>query len=109
MHPSSFCSPCRGREITNKGHATIADLINPGAATPPIPLAGDCWPNVEQDALLQAALLEGPSALDAWRKWKATANIEADPIVAEAVDEGLLELKDGHGVSWSSLRQELDL
>jgi hypothetical protein len=46
---------------------------------------------------------------DVIESWKATADIEADPIVAEAVDEGLLELKDGHGVSWSSLRQELDL
>jgi hypothetical protein len=46
---------------------------------------------------------------DVIESWKATANIEADPIVSESVDEGLLELKDGHGVSWSTLRQELDL
>ena len=41
--------------------------------------------------------------------WKATANIEADPVVAVAVDEGLAELEKGQGVNWSSLCQELDL
>ena len=46
---------------------------------------------------------------DVLESWKATANIEADPIVAKAVDEGLTELEKGQGVSWSSLRQELNL
>jgi hypothetical protein len=41
--------------------------------------------------------------------WKATADIEADPGVVAAIDEGLVELKEGLGVGWSSLRQELDL
>jgi hypothetical protein len=41
--------------------------------------------------------------------WKTTADIEADPGVAAAIDEGLVELKEGLGVGWSSLRQELDL
>jgi len=46
---------------------------------------------------------------DVIESWKATANIEADPVVAADVNEGLLELRDGQGVSWSSLRHELDL
>jgi prevent-host-death family protein len=41
--------------------------------------------------------------------WKATANIEADPAVAETVDQGLSELQEGRGTSWSALKAELDL
>ena len=41
--------------------------------------------------------------------WKATANIETDSALAEAVDQGLLELQEGRGASWSALREELDL
>jgi hypothetical protein len=41
--------------------------------------------------------------------WQATANIEADPTVAEAVEKGLLELREGRGTDGSTLRQELDL
>ena len=46
---------------------------------------------------------------DVVESWKTTADIEADPGVAAAIDEGLVELKEGLGVGWSSLRQELDL
>jgi prevent-host-death family protein len=41
--------------------------------------------------------------------WKATANIEADPALAETVDEGLSELQQGRGTTWADLRRELDL
>ena len=41
--------------------------------------------------------------------WKATANVEADPALPEAVDQGLRELQEGGGTSWTALRQELDL
>jgi prevent-host-death family protein len=41
--------------------------------------------------------------------WKATANIEADPALAKAVDEGTIELEEGRGTTWSDLRHELDL
>lgn len=46
---------------------------------------------------------------DVIESWKATANIESDPIAAKDVNEGLLELINGDGVSWSSLCHELDL
>jgi hypothetical protein len=46
---------------------------------------------------------------DVIESWKATASIVSDPTVAEAVDEGLLELREGRGMSWTTLRQELDL
>jgi len=41
--------------------------------------------------------------------WKATANIEADPALARAVDEGTIELEEGRGTTWADLRRELDL
>jgi prevent-host-death family protein len=41
--------------------------------------------------------------------WKATAEIEADPALSEAVDEGLIELQEGRSTTWSDLRRELDL
>jgi len=41
--------------------------------------------------------------------WKATANVEADPDLAKAIDEGLIELEEGRSTTWADLRQELDL
>ena len=49
------------------------------------------------------------AASEVIESWKATANLEADPVVAQAVDQGLLELEEGRSVSWSTLRQELEL
>lgn len=37
---------------------------------------GTCWPTHEQKLLLQAALLEGDPALDAWREWQARVDID---------------------------------
>ena len=54
-------------------------------------------------------MVRGSVVTDVIESWKAMANIEADPTVAVAVDEGLAELEKGQGVNWSSLCQELDL
>ena len=35
-----------------------------------------CWPTRQQELLLQAALLQGNSALDAWQKWKSTVDFD---------------------------------
>jgi hypothetical protein len=62
------------------------------------------------DALYQGQQTNDWSAVtDVIESWKATANIEADLVVAADVDEGLAELEAGQGISWSSLRRELDL
>lgn len=60
--------------------------------------------------LLQAQKTGDWNAVDeVLESWKATANIEADPAVAEWVDEGLRELQEGRGTNWATLQQELDL
>jgi hypothetical protein len=41
--------------------------------------------------------------------WKATANIKADPTVATGVEQGMTELAEGQGMSWTELRGELGL
>jgi len=41
--------------------------------------------------------------------WKATANIRADPNVMAEVEQGLAELGEGQGISWTELREELGL
>jgi len=41
--------------------------------------------------------------------WKATANIKADSTVAAGVEQGMAELTEGQGVSWTELRGELGL
>lgn len=37
---------------------------------------GDFWPNLQQELLLRAALMEGKYALDAWNEWKSSVEIE---------------------------------
>ena len=41
--------------------------------------------------------------------WKATANIETDPSVVAGIEQGLAELEEGQGISWTELRAELEL
>jgi hypothetical protein len=41
--------------------------------------------------------------------WKATANIKADPTVATEVEQGIAELAEAQGMSWTELRGELGL
>lgn len=41
--------------------------------------------------------------------WQETANIKADPIVTDGVQQGLAELAAGQEVSWTTLRAELGL
>ncbi len=40
-------------------------------------------------------MVRGTVVTDVIKSWKAMANIEADPVVAVAVDEGLAELEKG--------------
>ena len=49
------------------GGATVATSRYPG---------DDCWPTWQQELLLQAALMRGPKALEAWDRWKASVDIE---------------------------------
>jgi hypothetical protein len=46
---------------------------------------------------------------DVIENWKATANVEADPAVVAGIEQGLAELEDGQGISWTELRAELKL
>lgn len=46
---------------------------------------------------------------DVIENWKATANVKADSTSVADVDQGLAELKDGQGMSWTELRGELGL
>jgi hypothetical protein len=39
-------------------------------------LGGGFWPTRQQELLLQAALLRGQKALDAWREWKADVDLD---------------------------------
>jgi hypothetical protein len=41
--------------------------------------------------------------------WKETANVKADPVVMNGVRQGIAELTEGQGVSWTKLREELGL
>ena len=41
--------------------------------------------------------------------WKATANIKADPVVSAAIDQGLDELSNEQGSSWTALKKDLNL
>jgi prevent-host-death family protein len=62
------------------------------------------------DTLLKAQQTEDWGAVtEAIESWKATANIEADSALVQAVDDGQLDLQEGRGTSWSALRQELEL
>jgi Uncharacterised nucleotidyltransferase len=36
-----------------------------------------CWPTKRQELLLRAAVLRGPRALEAWREWRNTADLDA--------------------------------
>ncbi|HMK30941.1 MAG TPA: nucleotidyltransferase family protein [Terriglobales bacterium] len=36
-----------------------------------------CWPTALQELILQAALLRGQGAVDAWTRWKAAADLDA--------------------------------
>ena len=46
---------------------------------------GGFWPTWQQELLLQACLLQGKEALDAWSKWKLTADVDQ-------LDKGSLRL-----------------
>lgn len=46
---------------------------------------------------------------DIIESWKETANIRADSEVAAGVEQGLAELANGKGISWSELKKELNL
>ncbi len=46
---------------------------------------------------------------DVIEAWKATANIKADPVVSDAVDQGLNELANEQGLSWAALKKDLAL
>ncbi len=46
---------------------------------------------------------------DVIEAWKATANIKADPVVSDAVDQGLNELANEPGLSWAALKKDLAL
>ena len=48
--------------------------------TPPFLPRGGCWPNPEQELLLQAALFRGERSLNAWRLWKKRTDIEVDKL-----------------------------
>ncbi len=37
---------------------------------------GGCWPTKLQELLLQASVLRGKAAVDAWRQWKATVDLD---------------------------------
>lgn len=39
-------------------------------------LADGCWPTVQQELLLRAALVPGPEATDAWRRWSAVSDLD---------------------------------
>ncbi len=41
--------------------------------------------------------------------WQETANLKADPLVQQGIEQGLTELKEGQYVSWQDLRAELKL
>lgn len=36
----------------------------------------DCWPTRQQELLLQAALMRGPKAFEAWNQWRSSVDIE---------------------------------
>jgi len=46
---------------------------------------------------------------DVIENWKTTASIEADPAVVVGIEQGLLELEEDQGISWTELRAELNL
>jgi len=48
--------------------------------TSPLLPRGGCWPNPEQELLLQAALFQGERSLNAWRLWKKRTDIEVDKL-----------------------------
>ena len=41
--------------------------------------------------------------------WKATANINADAYVVEAIEQAKKEFAEGKGISWKELKEELNL
>ncbi len=62
------------------------------------------------EALSQSAESDDWSAVAAViESWKATANIEADPAIATAVEQGLAELAEGQSVGWADLQKDLGL
>lgn len=40
------------------------------------PDQGGCWPTEEQELLLQAALMEGSKAIDAWTEWNSRVDVD---------------------------------
>jgi len=48
--------------------------------TSPLLPRGGCWPNPEQELLLQAALFQGERSIHAWHLWKKGTDIEASTL-----------------------------
>jgi len=48
--------------------------------TSPLAPRGGCWPNTEQELLLQTALFQGERSLDAWNLWKKGTDIETNAL-----------------------------
>src|SRR5688572_14067863 len=40
-------------------------------------MPGSCWPSRQDLLLLQACVWKGPPALDAWRRWRTNADLDA--------------------------------
>ena len=48
--------------------------------TSPLLPRGGCWPNPEQELLLQAALFQGEGSIHAWHLWKKGTDIETNTL-----------------------------
>ena len=97
----------RGRGIATK----------PKAVKRP-PEESSCWPTRRQELLLQAALLRGQKAVEAWNRWKSSADIDRlDPashrllpllyrnLHAHGIEDPLMDkLKGGYRHTWSRNR-----
>lgn len=64
---------------------------------------GGCWPTEMQEWLLQAAVLDGPLALDAWSKWSSNIDFEnmdhASERLIPLLNHNLQRLKIVHSLS----------
>lgn len=46
--------------------------------------------------------------IDVIEAWHETANIKADPVVGQSIEQGLAELEEDEAVSWLALQAELE-
>src|SRR5271163_4711088 len=60
---------------------------------------GGCWPTPEQELFLQAALLQGPRGIHAWRLWHAGADIDGLDIGCQRLLPQLYHTLQSQGVS----------